>query len=113
MVAGTIVSGFTKLTNYSLYWLVIFYLQNTQPPVVPTVLQLAELAGECSGSSASREHGPRSLAPAKLTPETLQSLQLMELVRDPNKYALRGKRWCTLWKRLKAFVYIWEQIHTV
>ena len=34
-----------KMSNYCLYMLVIYYLQNTQPPVLPTVKELAELAG--------------------------------------------------------------------
>ena len=32
--------------NYSLYMMVIYYLQNTQPPVLPTVVELADLAGK-------------------------------------------------------------------
>ena len=34
-----------RLSNYALTMMVIFYLQNTNPRVVPTVARLAELSG--------------------------------------------------------------------
>lgn len=34
-----------RLTNYALSFLVVFFLQNTQPPILPSVAELAVLPG--------------------------------------------------------------------
>ena len=46
LITGSAVSKSVKMYNYSLYMMVIYYLQNTQPPVLPTVAELADLAGK-------------------------------------------------------------------
>lgn len=45
-VAGNVASG-PRLSNYCLTLLVMFYLARTDPPVLPTVHELSETAGEC------------------------------------------------------------------